>query len=156
METDSRTIGVTLNSRAMKLFREFGSAKFIRFLAVGGFAALVNIGSRALLSRWIPYVPAIVIAYGIGMATAYILFRALVFGKAGHGVRREVLMFVVVNILAVGQVLLVSVVLAWYVLPAIGLSNHAETIAHIVGVSVPAFTSFLGHKYWTFRKHAEP
>ena len=144
-----------MTRRGTKLLREFSSAKFIRFLAVGGFSALVNIGARAALSKWIPYVPAIVIAYGIGMITAFVLFRALVFGKAGHGVRREILMFVIVNILAVIQVVLVSVVLAWYVLPAIGVVRHAEAIAHIIGVSVPAFTSYLGHKYWTFRGHAK-
>jgi putative flippase GtrA len=137
----------------MTLLREFGSAKFIRFLAAGGFAALVNIASRALLSHWMAYVPAIVIAYLIGMATAYLLNRALVFGKGDRGVPGEVVWFTLVNVLAVAQTLIVSLGLAWYVLPWLGVYRHAETIAHVVGVIVPVFTSFVGHKYWTFRGH---
>lgn len=135
---------------------EFASAKFIRFLVAGGLAALANIASRALLSRSIDYIPAIVIAYLIGMATAYFLNRMLVFGKGDRRVHEEMGYFALVNVLAIAQTIVVSAGLAWYVLPAIGIQDHAETIAHIVGVITPIFTSFLGHKHWTFRNHARP
>jgi putative flippase GtrA len=37
------------------------------------------------------------------------------------------------------------------VFPAIGFFWHAEDIAHFIGLSVPAVTSYFGHKHYTFR-----
>jgi putative flippase GtrA len=135
--------------------RRFASAKFLRFLFAGGVAALANILSRVALSGWIAYVPSIMVAYLIGMVTAYLLNRIMVFGAGDRGVSGEVVWFVIVNALAVLQTLIVSVGLAWYVLPALGITSHDETIAHVVGVIVPVFTSYLGHKHWTFRNHVK-
>jgi putative flippase GtrA len=134
----------------MKAFLELG---FVRFVLAGGFAAVVNVLSRLLYSEAIPYAPAVVLAYVTGMATAYVLNRTLVFGAGDRGVPGEMLAFTLVNIAAVAQTLVISLVLAYYVLPGLGVVRHAETIAHVVGVIVPVFTSFIGHKYWTFRGH---
>jgi putative flippase GtrA len=87
------------------------------------------------------------------MATAYLLNRFLVFGPGDRGVPGEILAFALVNLLAVAQTLAISLLLAYYVLPALGVIQHSETLAHVVGVIVPVFTSFVGHKYWTFRNH---
>ena len=130
---------------------EFASAQFVLFVLVGGFAALVNFLSRIGLSHFVSYPVAIVIAYCIGMATAYILSRIFVFGASEKGAAREVWWFVLVNVLAVLQTLAVSIVLAWYVLPWAGIESYREEIAHFAGVCVPVFTSYLGHKYLTFR-----
>jgi len=126
---------------------------FIRFVLAGGFAALVNVVSRLGYSELMPYAAAVVIAYLTGMATAYLLNRFLVFGPGDRGVPGEMLAFALVNLLAVAQTLAISLLLAYYALPTIGVVQHAETIAHVVGVIVPVFTSFVGHKYWTFRNH---
>lgn len=45
--------------------------KFFKFLVAGGLAALVNFGSRILLNNFMPYAQAIIIAYCIGMLTAF-------------------------------------------------------------------------------------
>jgi len=42
-------------------------------------------------------------------------------------------------------------VLARWVLPSIGIVEHAEALAHLVGVLVPVVTSYFGHKRWSFR-----
>ena len=58
--------------------------------------------------------------------------------------------FALVNLAAVAQVWVVSVGLARLVFPAIGFTWHAEIVAHVIGVVVPVFTSYLGHKHFSF------
>lgn len=125
---------------------------FVRFLAVGGCAALVNFGSRIAFSTVMSYAPAIVCAYLLGMVTAFVLNRAFVFTHALHGdARRQFLWFTLVNAAAVVQTLAISLLLARVLLPAIGIVTEAESIAHAAGVLFPVFTSYVGHKRLSFR-----
>jgi len=136
----------------MKVLRdEFFSTQFARFLVVGGFAALVNFLSRIAFSHFINYPAAIVLAYCIGIATAYLLSRLFVFGASAKGPVRELSWFVGVNVFGVLQTLVVSIVLAWYLLPWLGIHRYSEEVAHFIGICVPVFTSYVGHKYLTFR-----
>lgn len=129
--------------------------QFVRFLAAGGIAALANFGSRIAFSLVLPYPAAIVLAYLVGMTTAFVLNRAFVFTGARNPVGQQAWRFVLVNLAAVAQTLAISLLLARWALPALGVAQHAETIAHAVGVLVPVFTSYLGHRHWSFRA-AEP
>jgi len=124
--------------------------RFILFLIAGGVAAGVNILSRIALNWVVPYEVAIVGAYLIGMTTAYLLSKAFVFDPSGRGVSGEYLRFALVNVIAAAQVWVVSVGLARLIFPAIGFTWHSETVAHVIGVMVPIFTSYLGHKHFTF------
>jgi putative flippase GtrA len=45
----------------------------------------------------------------------------------------------------------VSVGLTYYVFPRMGFSWHVRDVAHAVGVVVPVFTSYIGHKKWSFK-----
>ena len=128
------------------------SNPFLRFLLTGGFAAGVNILSRIALSQIMSFQVAVVIAYLIGMTTAYVLARAFVFQRSGHRVQTEYLRFTIVNLVALAQVWLVSVGLALWLFPAIGYTFHAELVAHVIGVASPVFTSYYGHKLFTFRR----
>jgi putative flippase GtrA len=125
-------------------------SRFMLFVAAGGTAALVNILSRILLNWIMPYEAAIVVAYLCGMTTAYLLNRHFVFASSGRSVASEYTRFALVNLAAVVQVWIVSVGLARLVFPAIGFAWHAETVAHVIGVAVPVFTSYLGHKHFSF------
>ncbi len=125
-------------------------AQFARFLVVGGVAAAVNILSRIALNLVMSYGAAIVVAYVCGMTAAYVLNKLFVFTPSGRRIHDEYLRFTLVNLVAVAQVWIVSVGLAFYVFPSIGFTWHAETVAHIVGVIVPAFTSYFGHRYFSF------
>jgi putative flippase GtrA len=126
---------------------------FPAFLFSGGVAALVNLGSRWLLSFVLPFPAAIIIAYMLGMATAFPLFKFFVFHSTGPegAVKREALWFTLVNVLALLQTLVVSLLLADWLFPATGFSFRPHDVAHCIGVAVPAFTSYWGHKYFTFR-----
>jgi len=125
--------------------------RFIKFLAVGGFAAAVNFGSRILFNVWVSYPLAILIAYLLGMLTAFCLNRLLVFQTSTSPLHRQAIWFTVVNILALFQTLAISLLLARWIFPAIGMTWEAELCAHAIGVSVPIVTSYLGHKHLSFR-----
>ena len=124
--------------------------RFALFLFAGGTAALVNILSRIAFNWLMPYEVAIVVAYLCGMTTAYLLNKRFVFASSGRGVASEYTRFALVNLAAVAQVWVISVGLARLVFPAIGFAWHAETVAHIIGVTIPVFTSYLGHKHFSF------
>ncbi|MBX9400129.1 GtrA family protein [Lysobacter sp. BMK333-48F3] len=127
------------------------SRQFLAFVVAGGLAACANFGSRILLSLVLPYVAAIVIAYLIGMLTAFVLNRLLVFTEAKNELKHQAFWFTVVNLAAVAQTIVISLLFARWLFPAVGMDFHPETIAHGIGVAVPVLTSYLGHKRFTFR-----
>jgi putative flippase GtrA len=126
--------------------------RFVKFLFAGGTAAIVNIISRIVINWFIPYEAAIIAAYLCGMTTAYVLNKLFVFRSEDRQVASEYMRFALVNLVAVVQVWCVSVGLARLLFPAIGFTWHAETVAHIIGVASPVYTSYLGHKYFSFGK----
>ncbi|WP_321947703.1 GtrA family protein [Paraburkholderia sp. J10-1] len=130
----------------------FFSRSFLLFLLTGGFAAAVNWSSRILYNIWMPFSAAIVVAYITGMIVAYVLAKIFVFKGSTQSTHRSVFFFVVVNLIAILQTWAVSIVLTYYVFPAMGLQWHAREVAHAFGVAVPVFTSYLGHKHWTFQR----
>jgi len=71
--------------------------QFLTFLLTSGIAAAVNIISRAGFSTFLNYDVAIVLAYLIGMGTAYILAKIFVFDPSGKAVHREMTGFVIVS-----------------------------------------------------------
>jgi len=126
--------------------------RFLRFLVVGGFAALVNLVCRYLLDLVMGYSPAILLAYLCGMVTAFVLSKLYVFAPTPLSTATEFMRFTLVNIAAVIQVWAVSVFLAEWLFPRIGVIAHAHDIAHLIGVAVPVFTSYLGHKHFSFAR----
>lgn len=135
------------------MIQQFLSKQFILFLVTGGTAALVNFGSRIVYSQWASFSVAIVLAYLTGMLTAFVLARWLVFKLSEQSFSRSVMMFCAVNVIAVVQTWLISMGLALYALPYWGITRFAAEIAHAVGVVVPVFSSYLGHKHFSFRAH---
>jgi len=130
----------------------FASKQFVGFLLTGGTAAAVNFGSRILLNRWMDYSAAIIVDYLIGMATAFVLARLFVFKQSTQALHRSAGFFVLINVFAIFQTWLVSIILARHLLPALGVNRFAPEIAHAIGVMVPVFSSYLGHKRWSFRQ----
>ncbi len=133
--------------------------RFLVFLLTGGLAALVNILSRIVFDQLLhhlglgpltSYEIAVIPAYLVGMTTAFFLARSFVFAKSGRGLHVEYGRFALVNLVALVQVWLVSVLLLRLVFPAIGLSWNAETIAHVIGVLSPVLVSYHGHKRFSF------
>jgi len=127
------------------------SRQFMMFILVGGVAALANFLSRILYSHWLDFTPAIVLAYITGMVTAFVLSRMFVFKESTRPLHHSAFYFVLVNLFAVAQTWIVSMVLAFHVLPWLSIDVLRMEIAHAVGVVVPVFSSYVGHKYLSFR-----
>ncbi|MBT2768131.1 GtrA family protein [Stenotrophomonas sp. ISL-67] len=130
--------------------------RFMLFVAASGLAALANFCSRILFSHVMAYVYAIVLAYMVGMATAFLLNRTYVFKDAGKPLGHQLSWFVAVNMLALLQTLLISLAFTHYVFPWFGMLFHPEAIAHALGIAAPAVVSYFGHKHLTFRITKEP
>ena len=127
------------------------SRQFAIFLLTGGIAALVNFGSRIAYSHWLDFSTAVILAYLTGMITAFILAKLFVFTESRQSLLRSAGFFALVNLAAVLQTWAISMGLAYYVLPMLGVVKFVQEIAHAVGVMFPVFTSYIGHKYWSFR-----
>jgi putative flippase GtrA len=129
----------------------FRSRQFLGFLVTGGIAAAVNFGSRIVYDTWTGYSAAIVLAYLTGMVTAFVLAKAFVFTDSRQALHRSAAFFVLVNALAVAQTWAISVALAYWAFPALGFEWYPKEIAHAIGIVVPVFTSYLGHRRYSFR-----
>ena len=125
--------------------------ELMRFLVAGGVAAAANVASRIAFSRFMGLEAAVVLAYLVGMAVAFALMRSKVFPPSEAPIGRQAAIFVAVNLAAILQTLIVTLVLARWALPALGVRRFVEEIAHVAGVCVPVITSYFGHKHFSFR-----
>lgn len=92
-----------------------------------------------------------IVAYLTGMVTAFVLARLFVFKDSEQSVHKSAFFFVLVNLVAVLQTWAISMGQAYWLLPAIGGPQGAREIAHAVASVVLVFTSYVGHKRWSFR-----
>lgn len=137
------------------MISEFKSKQFISFLFVGGFAATVNFLSRFFYNEFMDFGNAIILAYITGMITAFILIKKNIFNKSSHSTKKEFFYFTLVNIIAIIQTYIITVGLAEYLFPSIDFKFYPKPIAHAIGIIFPVFTSFIGHKYFSFKSNIE-
>ena len=128
----------------------FFSREFLIFLITGGLAAATNFFSRIVLSYLgMEFYLAVVIAYVLGMVVAYILFRVVVFKKNDISLKKSIVMFCIVNLIGIVLTFLLSNFLYYIVLK--NLSMFRGEISHGIGIMLPAISSYIGHKYFTFK-----
>jgi len=84
---------------------------------------------------------------GAGSVNSFPLNRHVVFAPSGKSVGVEAFWFALVNVLAVAQALVISLLLADVALPALGVEAFRGEIAHAIGIMVPAVTRYFGHKH---------
>ena len=125
--------------------------RFFKFVVSGGLSVVVNLGARVFFNEFMSYRWSVAIAYLFGMATAFALFKFMVFQASGRTASQELLGFTLVNLIGAVQVWVVSVGLAEYYFPWVGFSWHPEFVAHFLGLSTLVITSYLGHKHLSFR-----
>ena len=121
------------------------------FLLTGGTAAAVNFGSRIAYNQYVDFSSAVIFAYITGMITAFVLAKLFVFKESQQSLHRSALFFILVNLVAIVQTWGISMGLAQYLLPFLGVTLYVPEIAHAAGVAVPVFTSYIGHKRWSFK-----
>jgi putative flippase GtrA len=129
-------------------------SQFLRFLAAGGTSAALNFSSRFLFSLAMSYELAVLFAYLVGIVSAYALMRWFVFDASGRGVGSELFRFTLINLVGLVQVWVISVGLVRLVFPWAGFDWYAEGVAHFLGLSSLAITSFFAHRHFSFRPAA--
>jgi len=125
--------------------------QLLLFLLSGGLAALINFLSRFFYDNFMGFGLAVICSYVTAMIIAFLLMRTLVFNKTKKGVKKEFLLFTIVNIVAIGLTWTVSVGLAEVLFPKIGIQFYRYELAHFFGIIVPSISSYIGHKNFTFR-----
>ncbi len=134
------------------MIRQFFSKQFIRFLIAGGIAAIINFLSRIFYNQYCSFSAAIIFAYLTGMVTAFILTRIFVFKSSTQSVGHSAIIFTLVNVAAAAQTWLISMGLNYYALPMFGVKHYVAEIASAIGIAFPVFSSYLGHKHWSFKE----
>ncbi|MCP1549056.1 MULTISPECIES: GtrA family protein [Methylorubrum] len=128
-------------------------SEVVRFLIAGGSAAAINWLARILLSLVLPFEAALIVAYGIGMAAGFWLYRAFVFRAAARGsLRGQLALFLAVNAIGAAVVLAVSTLMIdglKGLLPDLKPAAR-QALGHGVGIAVGAVANYLGHRLLTF------
>ena len=133
------------------MIHHFASKQFLAFLLTGGLAAIANFASRIFYSNYWDFSTAIILAYLTGMICAFILAKLFVFTNGQQALHKSILFFTLVNLAGILQTWVMSMGLDLFVLPTLSINKHRQDIAHAIGISVPVFTSFLGHKFYSFK-----
>jgi len=135
----------------MSVINRLGSDRFVKFLLVGGLAALVNFFSRIGFSQYVSFSVAVLLAFPVAMTTAFVLSKKYVFTESSQSVFKQYYYFFLVNIFAAIQVWVISVGLAEYLFIWLDYHFFREELAHMIGIIVPVFTSYIGHKKFSFK-----
>ena len=140
----------------MKTFleKQFLNRHFLLFLGVNTFAAVVNFSSRIFLGEFMSYTLSIIVAYIVGMIVSFSLCRLFLFQESNNKKSSEILYFTVINIVSVILTVCISLFMFHIGLLMMRDLFLREEVAHGIGLCAPAFLSYLGHKYITFRTDA--
>ncbi len=137
-----------------------GLREVLLFLAVGGTGYVADVGAFNVFRTVGPMVAldpvvAKLAAVAVAMAVTYLGNRFLTWRSRSSGDRRrEVLLFVVFNVLGLGC----SVVLLWVSHDLLGLTTRLEDnlSANVVGVALGTWVRFWGYRRFVFPAAAEP
>lgn len=128
------------------------SNRAIGFVLVGVFAGCVNLAARAFLNQFMSYELAVFFAYCIGLTCAFFMNRSYVFKVTSGAPLKQYLKFALVNLLALAQVWMISVLFMRLIFPSIGFYWNSALVSHAIGVASPILTSFFAYKYFVFRE----
>lgn len=129
--------------------RFFGDQR-IRFLAVGGINTLLGYVIFAALAQWVfvdvafGYLLALIVSYAISITVAFVLYRRFVFVVKGN---------VVVDFVRFVSVYAVSIGANAVALPLlVEIAGLHPLVAQAIVLAVTTLISFVGHKYFSFRR----
>ncbi|OGT37184.1 MAG: hypothetical protein A3F11_05930 [Gammaproteobacteria bacterium RIFCSPHIGHO2_12_FULL_37_14] len=125
--------------------------QFYKFLMACSIAAGLNFLSRILLGLFMSYKTSIIVAYLIGIITAYILCHYFVFQPKKNNKKAQIAYFITVNIFSIMLTVTASTYLANHGLWFIHREFTRLELAHFIGICVPMISGYFGHKYLSFR-----
>lgn len=133
------------------MIRLFLSRQFLGFVAVGGTAALLHWLARIVLSLWLPFSMAVVLAYGVGMLVAFALNSFFVFQRSTRPRALQARDFVIVNLLSFPVVWFASLRIDSG-LRSLGMTHYSEALAHGIAIALPMLATFLIYKFHAFKE----
>lgn len=131
--------------------RIFFTPQYVRFLAVGGVAALLHWLARIFLSLHLPYVWSVVISYFAGLSVAFVLNKIYVFPNSLLPLDRQLNRFFLVNVITMPLVWLTAIALERFLGSLIFNTELRQALAHGVAVTIPAVSSFIAYKFFAFK-----
>jgi putative flippase GtrA len=126
--------------------------QFGGFVLVGLVSTICNLSSRYVFEVVSNYEIALIGANAVGVLSAFLLNRWLVFEASGTSKLRELYRFTLVNLAGIVVGWFVAVILYRYVFPFLDFAWHPDFVAHAVGITVPVVPNYLLHRHWTFGK----
>lgn len=134
----------------IRLARHLLADERFRFLAVGGFNTVLAYGLFVLFDRLFDgrYLLALGLAYLIATIVAFVLHRRLTFGVTG----RQSLIADFLRFESVYVVMLV--VNAGLLALLIDVAGWPSYLAQAMSIVVTTLISYLGHKFFSFRRRA--
>jgi putative flippase GtrA len=134
--------------------RLLDNLEFVRFAFSGAIAACSNFLAVWVARRAVSYEASLVIGVATGLIISFILSKWYAFGVTSLGsVKSQVIRFPVVY--CVGSVIYwgVAVVVSSKLKGNLLDSRTGETLGVLVGAAAMMFTTYLGHRYFTYRTY---
>ncbi|MEP1471071.1 MAG: GtrA family protein [Halieaceae bacterium] len=134
------------------MLKLFFSKQFSGFLLAGGLAAFLHWWARILLSLFLPFSWAVIIAYGIGMTIALLLNSYFVFPASDKPLAKQARDFFAINLAFFPVVWIASLQLNEMLVRS-GVEHYTHEIAHGLAITVPVLATFLFYKFFAFREN---
>jgi len=120
----------------------------VRFLLVGGVNTVVGYGFFALFLLFFGYLASLYLSYAVGVSVAFVLHRRFTFLVSGN---------VVVDFVRFVGVYVISLAVNTAVLPLmVEVAGLHPLAAQAVALVVTTLISYVGHKWFSFRRAASP
>ena len=125
--------------------------QIIKFLFFGLLAALVNFFARWVFNFYFPFQISIIFGHMTGMIIAFITFKNLVFQSQSYW-KKEINKFIFVNSVSFLHIFIFSNLLYYFFIMSFDQVT-SENYSHGIAVASSAITSFILHKFFTFKKN---
>lgn len=128
------------------------SAQFIKFIFAGSTSAFVNLSSRFLLHQVLKINSNVsfVVAYFIGLFTAFVLYRRYVFPYSLVPYNTQAVRFLLINF-SFFPIAIISFNLLVELFNFIGFGVYSHPFSHILVIGLPALITFLLYKFFAFK-----
>ena len=133
----------------------FISKQFLRFLLVGGIAALANFFSRFLFQTYFPYTPSVALAFTLGTIISFILNKTFTFASYDEKTSIQLIKFLLAGIVCVALASIIAYLgMAFYHIARISFvtEKKMESIVHIIAIGLTTIYNFLAMKFFSFRR----
>lgn len=129
--------------------------ELVKYILAGGLAAAVNWLVRFPLSTVMQFLPAVILAFAIGMFVGFAMYRTFVFPGSARPTHLQIRDFIAVNLVTLAIVASAAMELRNLLEPYM-TAFSAEAVAHASAIAIGAALNYLGHSVFTFGARQVP